>query len=68
METRKLSLEEMEKVEGGKAEAVICNVLMIGWGAVLAYGTAAAAVTAGVSAGIALVWGGLTYGICGSLP
>jgi hypothetical protein len=65
METRKLSFEEMERVEGGGAGAgAACGILMGAWGVVLAYGAAAAVVTAGVSAGIAAVWGGLTVGLC----
>lgn len=64
MNTKSLSLEQMENLEGGSTYSNVCNGLMLGWGGVLTYGAAAAGVTAGVSLGIALVWGGLTWGLC----
>ncbi len=67
METRKLNLEELEQIHGGGWGSIGCGVLMAGWGGVLAYGSALAGVTAGVSAGIALVWSGLSIGICAAV-
>ena len=62
-----MSLKQMENLQGGSPESVICNGLMIGWGGVLAYGIALSGVTAGMSAGVAVVWGGLSWLICGGI-
>ena len=55
----------MEGIEGGNAGGIACGVLMGGWGLVLTYGAAAAALTAGTSVALMAVWTGLTIGLCG---
>ena len=68
METRKLSLQEMEVVEGsGTGAGVACGVLMGGWGLVLTYGATLAVLSAGASVALAAVWTGLTIGLCTSV-
>lgn len=64
---KELSIERMENIEGGFWGGFGCSVLMGGWGVVIAYGAATAAVTVGVSVGIAAVWTGLTIGLCGAV-
>jgi hypothetical protein len=61
---KELSFEKMEELQGGGWGSFGCSVLMGSWGLVLTYGAATAALTAGLSLGIAAVWTGLSIGLC----
>lgn len=61
---KKLELTQMENVEGGSVAGVVCGVGMLGWGSVLGYGVALSGISAGLSVGVALVWGGISIALC----
>lgn len=67
METKKLSLQEMEMVEGGSKAGTVCGVVMGSWGLVLGYGASAAAMTAGASLVLSAAWLGISTGICAAV-
>ncbi|MDR2906393.1 MAG: hypothetical protein LBU91_00165 [Bacteroidales bacterium] len=61
---KKLSIEQMEQVNGGGRASNWCAGLMGGWSFLLSVGAALAPVTAGVSIGISGVATGLSVGLC----
>ena len=64
METKKLSLQEMEMVEGGRLAGAICGAGFAGYGAIIGWGLAVGGVTAGVGALIGLGIGLAGVAVC----
>lgn len=62
-----MNFEQMEQVNGGSWLGFGCGVFMTSWAGVLAYGAAAAALTAGASVAITLVWGIVGTGVCAAI-
>ncbi|MFO7924660.1 MAG: hypothetical protein R6U58_13310 [Bacteroidales bacterium] len=64
METKKLSFQEMEEIEGGGAASIICGAGFTGYGAIVTWGLAVGGVTAGVGALVGLGIGLVGVVVC----